>query len=96
MGSDVTENVTVPIWGRLPSRARDFLAAMSADAGPSRVSDIAERMNASPSLVNNYRRKLIDEGVIAANGHGLVSYVDSRMVELAADHALEVEMLRAR
>ena len=96
MGSDVTENVTVPIWGRLPGRARDFLAAMSADAGPSRVSDIAERMNASPSLVNNYRRKLIDEGVIAANGHGLVSYVDSRMVELAADHALEVEMLRAR
>ena len=54
------------------------------------------RMDASPSLVNNYRRKLIDEGVIAANGHGLVSYVDPRMVELAADHALEMEMLRAR
>ena len=54
------------------------------------------RMDASSSLVNNYRRKLIDEGVIAANGHGLVSYVDPCMVELAADHALEVEMLRAR
>lgn len=96
MGSDVTENVTVPIWGRLPGRARDFLAAMSADAGPSRVSDVAERMGASPSLVNNYRRKLIDEGVIAATGHGLVSYVDPHLVELAADHALDVEMLRPR
>lgn len=95
MRADVTENVTVPIWGRLPGRARDFLAAMSADTGPSRVSDLAERMNASPSLVNNYRRRLISEGVIAATGHGLVSYVDPHLVELAADHALDMEMLRA-
>ncbi len=94
MDGDMTANVLVPIWDRLTPKSRDFLAAMSADDGPSRVADVAARLGATPNLVNNYRRRLIDEGVISAAGYGLVDFANDRIREAAREHQAELDAFR--
>lgn len=58
----------------LSDRDVDFLAAMSDDKGPSRVSDIARRMDVAQDYAQKYRRRLIDAGVIEAPRRGYVDF----------------------
>jgi len=90
MQRDVDENVMSPIWHQLSPASRDFLAAMSLDAGPSRVSDLALRLGMSPSAVSVYRARLIGEGAISPAGHGLVEFASLALSAQAQAHRAEM------
>ncbi len=51
-----------------------FLTAMLDDATESRVSDLAKRMGVSSGYVSQYKRRLLDQGVIGERGRGLVAF----------------------
>jgi len=51
-----------------------FLVAMLDDEEYSKVSDIAARMNVSPKYAGEYRRRLIEHGIIGSRGHGKVAF----------------------
>lgn len=52
----------------------DFLVAMLQDEGDSKISDLVERLGKSSSLVAQYRRRLIDAGVIGERRRGVVGF----------------------
>ncbi|PYI66554.1 hypothetical protein CVV68_13360 [Arthrobacter livingstonensis] len=52
----------------------DFLKAMALDEGDSATRDIAFRMEASASTAGNQRARLMDAGIVAAAGHGVVRF----------------------
>lgn len=60
----------------------EFLGAMTADDGPSRVSGVAERMGVTVDYAQKYRRRLIDAGVIEPARRGYVRFA----VPYLADH----------
>ena len=51
-----------------------FVRAMLADEKFSKVSDLAERLEWSQSQVSQYRRRLIDAGVVCPRGRGVVEF----------------------
>ncbi len=51
-----------------------FLRAMLEDEGDSRVSDISQRLGWSAAQVGQYRRRLIDAGVIGERARGVVGF----------------------
>ncbi len=51
-----------------------FLMAMLEDEKDSKVSDLAERLDRSPAQVSQYRRRLIDAGVIGERTRGVVGF----------------------
>jgi hypothetical protein len=58
----------------LSEKDRAFLEAMLQDDAPSRVSDIASRMEEKPNRVAQYRLRLIRQGVIEEYGRGYVQF----------------------
>ena len=58
----------------LSDRDIDFLDAMARDEGESKMSDIAQRMNADPDYAQKYRRRLISAGIIESRRRGYVSF----------------------
>lgn len=54
--------------------ARSFLTAMAVDDGPSRVSDVADRLGTDGNNANQYRRRLIEAELIQPAGHGYVQF----------------------
>lgn len=63
-----------PALADLSDVDRTYLAAMAVDDGPSRVADIAGRMDVNPQYANNYRRRLIDAEIIEAPRRGFVDF----------------------
>lgn len=63
-----------PTLTPLSSRQRQFLDAMAVDDGPSRISDVAERVGIDRNSANQYRQRLIDAELIHPAGHGLVEF----------------------
>jgi hypothetical protein len=53
---------------------RDFLCAMLQDEGDSLTGDIEKRLGWSSAQVAQYRRRLIEAGVIGARGRGVVGF----------------------
>jgi len=51
-----------------------FLNAMLEDNEYSRISDIATRMNVSAKYAGEYRRRLIEQGIIGERGYGKVAF----------------------
>jgi hypothetical protein len=51
-----------------------FLVAMARDEEDSSMGDIAARLSASPSLAGKYRRRLMEQGLIAATRRGVVHF----------------------
>ena len=47
---------------------------MAVDDGPSRVSDLAERLGQSRQYINGYRGRLVAAGVIEAPARGKVDF----------------------
>ncbi|MGO2311083.1 AAA family ATPase [Brachybacterium tyrofermentans] len=68
------KNVHGPALRGLSARKREYLHAMLADDGPSKVGDIAERMGIDPRNQSTYRERLIDDELIRPAGRGLVDY----------------------
>lgn len=64
---------------------RRFLAAMAMDDGPSRVADLAQRLDVGSSYISVYRARLIDEGMIQPAGHGLLDYTGPYLREFLRD-----------
>ncbi len=51
-----------------------FLAAMLSDPSESRVSEVAKRMGVSSNYASQYKRRLLDQGVIGERGRGIVAF----------------------
>lgn len=65
---------------------RTFLTAMSADDGPSRMSEIATRMGVDSQYAGKYRKRLIDAEMIRPTSHGFVDYELPYMREYLRSH----------
>jgi len=61
-----------PALAALSDVDRSFLLAMSRDDGPSRMSDIAERLRVDANYASQYRRRLMAAQMIESAGRGLV------------------------
>jgi type II secretory pathway predicted ATPase ExeA len=68
--NDVCRTALAP----LSDRDEDFLCAMARDEGPSKMSDVAARMEATPDYAQKYRRRLMDAGIIRAPRRGEVEF----------------------
>ncbi|MCL2379718.1 MAG: ATP-binding protein [Coriobacteriia bacterium] len=51
-----------------------FLQAMLRDGGESKMMDIAERLSVNASYASQYRRRLIEQGIIGSRGRGKVGF----------------------
>lgn len=67
---------------------RTFLAYMAQDSGPSKVADIARRMDVSPQYAWNYRRRLLDAEMIEDKGNGMVEYTLPYMRDYLREHVI--------
>lgn len=89
MRTDVDQAAGVD-WDRFSPRLQDFLAAMSQDAGISRIADVAARIGAKPNQANALRKRLIDAGAVASAGYGRIVFSDQRLRDLAAAYQAEI------
>ena len=71
---DMVENIYHPVVKSLSDKDMEFLRAMSKDGNASRISEIKSRLNANDGLVQAYRKRLIDTGVISAKRRGEVEF----------------------
>jgi hypothetical protein len=63
-----------PAVADLPGVARRFLLAMARDDGPSKMGDIAARLDVDANYASQYRLRLIAAELIAPAGHGQVDF----------------------
>ena len=61
-------------YRELSDKDIEFLLAMLPDSGPSRVSEIAKRMGVASNYASQYKRRLLEDGVIGERGRGLVGF----------------------
>ncbi len=65
--------VLEPALGDLSPTDRRFLLAMSLDDGPSKIGELAERLNTSSNQASQYRLRLLDTQMIDSPARGLVN-----------------------
>ncbi|MFR2626773.1 MAG: hypothetical protein ACLS89_04185 [Collinsella sp.] len=61
-------------YRELSDKDIEFLLAMLPDSGPSRISEIAKRMGVASNYASQYKRRLLEDGVIGERGRGLVGF----------------------
>ena len=89
MGSLVHE----PALQDLSHVDRTFLLAMANDDGPSRIADIAARLDVELKYAGVYRQRLIDAQMIGATGRGLVGFAVPYMRDYLREHgAMEAHL----
>jgi hypothetical protein len=71
---DLANNVYRPTLDALSNKDVEFLEAMAQDDGRSAAVDIQARMNVDNSYFQNYRRRLLDAGVIEAPRRGELEF----------------------
>jgi hypothetical protein len=71
---DMIDNIYQPVIKLLSDKDIEFLVAMSKDDGVSRISDIKLRLKSNDGLVQAYRKRLLDTGVIASTRRGEVEF----------------------
>jgi hypothetical protein len=76
-----------PSLSGLSPVARTFLLAMSKDDGPSRMSDIADRLGVDPNYASQYRLRLLAGELIAAVDYGQVDFAVPYLREYLREHA---------
>lgn len=79
--------VIEPALNDLSAVDRTFLLRMAVDDGPSKTSDIGERMGADVNYISQYRLRLIAAGMISAVGHGRVDFALPNLREWLREHA---------
>ena len=77
-----------PALNDLSAVDRTFLLAMATDNGPSKMADIANRMNADSNYTSQYRLRLIAAGLIEPSGHGHVTFTLPQLREWLRHHAV--------
>jgi hypothetical protein len=68
------QQIHEPTLADLSPVERTFVLVMAADSGPSRIADIAERMDVGNNYVQPYRARLINAGVIRPVQRGVVDF----------------------
>jgi hypothetical protein len=71
---DYDNNVLHAALGGLSDGDVAFLLAMLPDAGPTKTADIAQRLDHTKDYVSQYRRRLLERGIIAPAGRGKVAF----------------------
>jgi predicted AAA+ superfamily ATPase len=71
---DMIENIYEPVTRLLSEKDMQFLRAMAKDGGISRIADIKTRLKVSDGLVQAYRKRLLDTGVIAPERRGELAF----------------------
>jgi chromosomal replication initiation ATPase DnaA len=71
IGSSMVELV----FQDLTNKERDFVFAMCQDDGASKTVDIAQRLHVGVNYISEYRRRLIDAGIIVSNQRGEVDFI---------------------
>ena len=66
---------------------RTFLAAMAIDNGPSKIADVAARLNADANYASQYRLRLIAADMIYPAGHGRVDFTLPHLRDYLREHA---------
>ena len=101
VGNEEVEHGVQAAWHDMRTRVLDatfnelsdgdvrFLAAMLDDDGSSRLSDIAERMGVSGNYAAQYRRRLIERGVIGPRGRGKVAFELPGMRDFLSDQVVD-------
>ena len=59
--------------GNFPIKTLSFYSRCC-PIGPSRVSEIAKRMGVASNYASQYKRRLLEDGVIGERGRGLVGF----------------------
>jgi hypothetical protein len=60
---------------------------MAVDSGPSRMADLAERLQVDKYYASQYRLRLLDSELIAPAGHGHVDFALPYLREYLHEHA---------
>lgn len=68
------QDVCLTTMMALSDRDADFLVAMSADDGPSKMADISQRMGVTQDYAQKYRLRLIHGGIVSAPRRGYVEF----------------------
>lgn len=71
---EIESRIFDPTYRELSDGDLRFLAAMLQDEGDTRVADLVQRLQRSSSQVAQYRRRLINAGIIGERGRGLVGF----------------------
>jgi hypothetical protein len=79
--------VLEPALNDLSAVDRTFLLHMASDDGPSKMADIAARMNADANYSSQFRLRLIAAGLIEPAGHGRVTFVLPHVRDWLREHA---------
>ncbi len=66
---------------------KTFLLAMARDDGPSKISDIAKRLEVKPDYTNVYRKRLIENQLIESAGRGKLDFSLPGLREYLREHA---------
>jgi len=82
LGSVVVE----PSLADLSNVDRTFLLAMAQDDGPSRMVDIANRLNCDANYASQYRLRLLAAELIETAGHGAVTFALPYLREYLREH----------
>lgn len=76
-----------PALNDLSAEDRRFLAAMSLDEGPSKITDVAQRLEVSHQQAYNYRRRLYEADMIT-NERGTADFALPYLREYLRDHVV--------
>lgn len=71
---EMRESILETTWDELSQKDISFLAAMLEDPRNSSMSDIAERLGVSTGYAAQYRRRLMETGVIGQRSRGVVGF----------------------
>lgn len=71
---DMETRVLKTTLDEVPDVGLQFLTAMLKDKESSSLSDIAQRMGKSSSYVSNYRKRLLEKGLIEQSGRGKIQF----------------------
>jgi hypothetical protein len=70
----LADNVHEASLSDLSGMDRRFLAAMAVDEGPTKVGDIAERIGRDTGYVSQYRKRLLEAGIIVDTRYGYLDF----------------------
>jgi len=71
---DMIENIYEPALKPLSDKDMQFITAMAKDDGTSRIADIKNRLHTNDSVIQAYRKRLIDAGIISSERRGEIAF----------------------
>lgn len=80
--AELRDQILLPTLADLSTNDREFLKAMLADEGSSALEDIARRMGKTSSYASQYKRRLLEEGVIVPRLDGRLAFALSPMRDI--------------